>query len=151
VDWLQNISLFCGQICRKYEPIDLRSILQYVINQLQLDNDVDLCVISQLITNLSGIELSVIPSESDVLLMSGFDTLRKTRLYNINLNKNVRRSSATLATTIIDTGFFAPLGFLVAQMFEKIPFPVSDDKHTLSISTSSDLKQLGAKLDAVRN
>lgn len=151
VDWLQNISLFCGQICRKYEPIDLRSILQYVINQLQLDNDVDLCVISQLITNLSGIELSVIPSESDVLLMSGFDTLRKSRLYNINLNKNVRRSSARLAKTIIDTGFLTPLAFYIAQMCQKIPFPISGDNNILSISASSDLKQLGAKLDTVRN
>jgi THO complex subunit 2 len=151
VDWLQNISLFCGQICRKYEPIDLRSILQYVINQLQLDNDVDLCVISQLITNLSGIELSVIPSESDVLLMSGFDTLRKTRLYNINLNKNVRRSSARLAKTIIETGFLTPLAFYIAQMCQKIPFPISNENNTLLISTSSDLKQLGAKLDTVRN
>ncbi|CAG8488472.1 3561_t:CDS:2 [Funneliformis caledonium] len=151
VDWLQNISLFCGQICRKYEPIDLRSILQYVVNQLQLDNEVDLCVLSQLITNLSGIELSVIPSESDVVLMSGSDTLRKTRLYNININKNVRRSSARLAKTIIDTGFLTPLAFYIAQMCQKIPFPVSNENNILSISTSSDLKQLGAKLDTVRN
>nr|CAG8487603.1 15373_t:CDS:10 [Entrophospora candida] len=147
-DWLQHLAQFCGNICRKYNTMDLKSILQYVVNQLKCNEPKDLIVLSQLISTMSGIEPTGIPSDMEVTLMGGGEHLRNIKLYNRTIEKNTRRSSARLAKTLIEAGLTVSIAVLIAQLTQVVPYSSVLTDFT---ETSADLKIAGHQIDNYRS
>ncbi|CAG8789156.1 6440_t:CDS:2, partial [Racocetra persica] len=119
-DWLKHLSDFCGNMCRKYDKMNLTGILQFIVCKLKDRSSVDLYVLSQLITAMSGIKYEAIPSNLDVILMGTGENLRNIKLFNRN-QKNVRRNSSRLGQTLVEEGFAMKIAILIAQLAQSIP------------------------------
>ncbi|CAG8570178.1 9919_t:CDS:2, partial [Racocetra fulgida] len=139
-DWLKHLSEFCGNMCRKYEKMNLSSILLFIICRLKDRNSVDLCVLSQLITAMSGIKYEIVPSKYDVALMGTGEHLRNIKLFNRN-QKNVRRNSSRLSQTLVEEGFAVKIAVLIAQLAQSIPYEAlgESSKHLKSVVHRMDL------------
>ncbi|KAF0540285.1 THO complex subunit 2 isoform X4 [Gigaspora margarita] len=142
-DWLKHLSEFCGNMCRKYEKMNLSSILLFIVCRLKDRNSVDLCVLSQLITAMSGIKYEMIPSKFDVALMGTGEHLRNIKLFNRN-QKNVRRNSSRLCQTLVEEGFAVKIAVLIAQLTQSIPYEALGE-------SSKHLKSVVHRMDLCRN
>ncbi|KAF0425173.1 THO complex subunit 2 [Gigaspora margarita] len=144
-DWLKHLSDFCGNMCRKYDKMNLASILQFIVCKLKDRSSVDLYVLSQLITAMSGIKYEVIPSNLDVILMGTGENLRNIKLFNRN-QKNVRRNSSRLGQILIEEGFAMKLAILIAQLAQSIPYEAFG-----MVEESAGLKSFVHQMDLCRN
>ncbi|CAG8527593.1 11651_t:CDS:2 [Acaulospora colombiana] len=126
-DWMQRMATFVGKVCSKFEKFNSENItvlLQYVLISLRKRNFEDLIIVSQMITRMSGIVYTEIPSETDLVLMAGGKHLRDTKLFNRSLVKNYRKGSVRLSNALISNGLAIQIAVLLAQMAQSIPFEV---------------------------
>ncbi|CAG8537110.1 1543_t:CDS:2 [Racocetra fulgida] len=144
-DWLKHLSDFCGNMCRKYDKMNLTGILQFIVCKLKDRSSVDLYVLSQLITAMSGIKYETIPSNLDVILMGTGENLRNIKLFNRN-QKNVRRNSSRLGQTLVEEGFAMKIAILIAQLAQSIPYEAFG-----VVEESAGLKSVIHQMDLCRN
>ena len=88
--WLSALASFCGHLAKKYAGIELSALLQYLVNTLKDNQSLDLLVLKELITRMTGSEALEDVSESQAQAMAGADVLRSEA---INFN-NVTRARA---------------------------------------------------------
>lgn len=74
--WLQSLSTFVGQVFRRYGA-ELTGILQYVAQQLKAGNSFDLCVLREIVENMSGIETTAQMTHDQVEALAGGDLLKQ--------------------------------------------------------------------------
>ena len=74
--WLQALASFCGHLARRYQDVDLASLLQYLANALKDDQSVDLLVLKELIARMTGCEALEDMSDAQIEAMAGGETLR---------------------------------------------------------------------------
>ena len=75
--WLQALASFCGHLARRYQDVDLASLLQYLANALKDDQSVDLLVLKELIARMTGCEALEDMSDAQIEAMAGGETLRQ--------------------------------------------------------------------------
>ena len=54
--WLSALATFCGHLAKKYAGIELSALLQYLVNTLKDNQSLDLLVLKELITRMTGNE-----------------------------------------------------------------------------------------------
>ena len=54
--WLSALATFCGHLAKKYSAIELSALLQYLVNTLKDNQSLDLLVLKELITRMTGKE-----------------------------------------------------------------------------------------------
>eukprot|EP00899_Mesostigma_viride_P021065 jgi/Mesvir1/28960/Mv17737-RA.1 len=96
--WLQSLAAFTGQLARKYASVELTGLLQYLANQLAANDSLDLLVLKELVTRLSGIEVIEDVSEDQLEAAAGGETLRgeSSTFLNIRNTKPMQRSAQRL-------------------------------------------------------
>ncbi|CAG8444109.1 4445_t:CDS:2 [Acaulospora morrowiae] len=145
-DWMQRMATFVGKVCSKFEKFNSENItvlLQYVLISLRKRSFEDLVIISQIVTRMSGIVYTEIPSETDLVLMAGGKHLRDTKLFNRSLIKNYRKGSIRLSNALISNGLAVQIAVLLAQMAQSIPFETE-------VSSTLDLKSVIGQADICR-
>ena len=70
-DWLVGLANFCGHLCRRYEHMEIRAILQYVANKLKAGHTLDLVVLKEVVAKMSGIDHVDDISDAQVEMLAG--------------------------------------------------------------------------------
>lgn len=55
--WFSALSAFCGSLYKKYQNIELSALLAYILNTLQDGQSLDLIILKDLVTKLTGTEI----------------------------------------------------------------------------------------------
>ncbi len=77
-DWLTNLAIFTGMLCKKYPgPMEVHAILQYVVNQLKCWQSMDLLVLERVITSMTGFTLLTDVSEVQCEALAGGQLLQQ--------------------------------------------------------------------------
>ncbi|EDV24606.1 uncharacterized protein TRIADDRAFT_56575 [Trichoplax adhaerens] len=126
-EWLQSLATFCGLAFKKYTP-EVTGLLQYITNQLKNEKSYDLPVLQEMITKMSGIEISVEITQDQLEAQFGGDTLVAEGSFFTNI-RNVKKSSQRLRDALLTENLAVPLCLLLGQQREKIIFDSSNDIH----------------------
>ncbi|CAD6214833.1 unnamed protein product [Miscanthus lutarioriparius] len=93
-DWLQCLASFWGHLCKKHNAVELKSLLQYLVNQLKKGMGIELV---ELIQQMANVQYTENMTEEQVDAMAGSETLRQqaslfgaTRNYKV-LSKSTNR------------------------------------------------------------
>ena len=142
-DWLQNLAVLCGILYKKYSHFDLEPLLQYVFNQLNIGNSLDLVVLGEIVYKMAGCETFLNLSEGQLEGLAGGPILKAECLGPSQSSsfgqgsKNSRKSSSRLVSCLTESNLFFPLWLLIAQQKNALIF-AADFEH---------LKLLGSLVD----
>ena len=118
--WFQNICVLSANVFKKY-PIDFTSILYYVYDQLRLEKTCDLYLLREIITKMSGIEVSSTLTREQLEAASGGELLR-SEAGQFTAARNVKKSSIRLKEALLDNHLYLPLSIIIAQQRNCIVF-----------------------------
>lgn len=74
-EWFQWLAAFIGIVSRKHDPIEVTAIAQYVANQLKSSESLDLLVLWELVSCMTGIAPVFDISDSQLDALAGSETL----------------------------------------------------------------------------
>uniref|UniRef100_A0A915HG33 THO complex subunitTHOC2 C-terminal domain-containing protein n=1 Tax=Romanomermis culicivorax TaxID=13658 RepID=A0A915HG33_ROMCU len=135
--WLQSLATFTGCAFKKYN-IELTGLLQYVANQLKAGKSFDLCVLREIVENMSGIETAQGQLTLDqVESLCGGEILKQEGAY-FNQIKNTKRSINRLKEALLQEDLVVGLCLLMSQQRYCIVYKEGVDMH---------LKLVGQMLD----
>ncbi|CAO2181939.1 unnamed protein product [Urochloa humidicola] len=124
-DWLQCLASFWGHLCKKHNAVELKSLLQYLVNQLKKGVGIELVVLEELIQQMANVQYTENMTEEQVDAMAGSETLRQqaslfgaTRNYKV-LSKSTNRLRDSLLPKE-EPKLAVPLLLLIAQHRSKI-------------------------------
>ncbi|CAK5013732.1 unnamed protein product [Meloidogyne enterolobii] len=118
--WLQSLASFSAAIFKRYN-IDLGGILQYITNQLKDAKNLDLIVLREIVTSISGIESASDLTQEHLDSLCGGDILR-SEASSLQMNKLNRRSINRLRDALLKDGLFESLCILIGQQRQFIVF-----------------------------
>ena len=76
--WFSSLSAFTGLLCRHFSRVDLHAIMYYIVGRLKDGQNFDMLVFSEIIKNMTGIEIIRDVSDSGMMLSSSGPYLRST-------------------------------------------------------------------------
>ncbi|BAS75892.1 Os01g0916800 [Oryza sativa Japonica Group] len=125
-DWLQCLASFWGHLCKKHHSVELRSLFQYLVNQLKKDTGIELVVLEELIQQMANVQYTENMTEEQVDAMAGSETLRlqASSLFGSTRNSKVlTKSTNKLRDSLLpkeEPKLAIPLLLLIAQHRSKI-------------------------------
>uniref|UniRef100_A0A914HDU3 THO complex subunit 2 n=1 Tax=Globodera rostochiensis TaxID=31243 RepID=A0A914HDU3_GLORO len=111
--WLQSLANFAAAIFKRYN-IDFTGILQYIANQLKDTQSLDLIVLREIVTGISGVESNTDLTQEHLEALCGGDTLRGEAGY-LQMTKLNRRSINRLREALLRNELFESLCILIGQ------------------------------------
>lgn len=75
-EWFQYLSLFTGLMAKKHNDVEVNALLQYVANQLKESQSLDLLVLKEMITTMTGVQAIFDISEPQMDALAGSLTLQ---------------------------------------------------------------------------
>ena len=129
--WLQALASFCGHLARRYQDVDLASLLQYLANALKDDQSVDLLVLKELIARMTGCEALEDMSDAQIEAMAGGETLRAEAVVGAKGSVTTRQRLKGVARlrhalTRGPDPLAAPLLVLIAQRRQALAYEDED-------------------------
>ena len=140
--WFHNICVLSANVFKKY-PIDFTSILHYIYDQLRAEKTCDLYLLREIITKMSGVEISSSVTREQLEAASGGELLRN-EAGQFNAARNVKKPSIRLKEALLDNHLYLPLSIIIAQQRSCIVFKFGAQK-------SEHLKLIGSLYDQVRH
>nr|CAB3479237.1 unnamed protein product [Digitaria exilis] len=124
-DWLQCLASFCGHLCKKHNAVELKGLLQYLVNQLKNGVGIELVVLEELIQQMANVQYTENMTEEQVDAMAGSETLRQqASLFGVTRNyKVLSKSTNRLRDSLLpkeEPKLAVPLLLLIAQHRSKI-------------------------------
>lgn len=144
--WLTSLSLFCGNLGRKYSFINFEPIFHYILNSICDDQYLNLLVLKELIACMTGKEIVKDLSESQVeTLSSGGEIKRVLGAKREKNDKKHRPKGITHLRNILEnqhtaTSFVLPFLVVIAQCQQNVIYRVK----------SESLKLIGQLHDSCR-
>ena len=142
--WLSALATFCGHLAKKYSAIELSALLQYLVNTLKDNQSLDLLVLKELITRMTGKESIEDMSDAQVEAMAGGETLRSEAInFNNDMTPKARAKGVARLKEALQKGTLGgdpltvPLLVLIAQTRQAIIFK-TDSKHLKLVSQLYD-------------
>ncbi|KAK9861183.1 hypothetical protein WJX84_006826 [Apatococcus fuscideae] len=140
--WLQNLAVFVGLVCRKCPDVDLHAILEYLACRLKEFEVSELVVIKEIFTSLSGIDMIHSLNPHQLEATAGGDTLRAHSVAmagnkvigQSEQHRNAKRLLAALQKGPPEQHLLLPILVLLAQQRQHI-------------ATRSDVKELKLMLE----
>ncbi|KAL0698843.1 hypothetical protein Bca4012_054965 [Brassica carinata] len=119
-DWLQSLASFWGHLCKKYPSMELRGLFQYLVNQLQRGQGIELVLLQELIQQMANVQYTENLTEDQLDAMAGSETLRyhATSFGMTRNNKALVKSSNRLRDSLLpndEPKLAIPLLLLIAQ------------------------------------
>lgn len=135
------LASFCGNLYRKYTTADLTGTLQYLVNQLRLENSQDLVVLRELLSKMGGVEDSSNLNASQLLAMAGGDLLKNEALFGgvtgTVMKKNAR-SCLRLQDAMLHDNIASQLLVLLAQHRQECIFGAAEIPYLKLLSNMFD-------------
>ena len=114
--WLNSLALFSASMFQRHKEMELDGILDYMFYQGLSGNALDLIVLKELVTKMSGIEQMLEGfSEEQIQSMTGGTTLKLQALKGKPIDDATKERARRLARALIDTGLAEKLLILIAQ------------------------------------
>ncbi|XP_074649653.1 THO complex subunit 2-like isoform X2 [Tubulanus polymorphus] len=134
--WIQSLANFAGSICRKYQ-IELAGLLQYVINQLKAGKSYDMLILREVMTKMSGIEVTEDISDDQLAAMAGGENLRIEGGYFAQV-RNTKKSSTRLKEALLEHELALPLCYLMSQQRDCTIFSDGPNRHNKLVAKLFD-------------
>ncbi|KAG8078866.1 hypothetical protein GUJ93_ZPchr0007g6205 [Zizania palustris] len=124
-DWLQCLASFWGHLCKKHHSVELKSLFQYLVNQLKKGSGIELVVLEELIQQMANVQYTENMTEEQVDAMAGSETLRlQASLFGPTKNyKVLNKSTNKLRDSLLpkeEPKVAIPLLLLISQHRSKI-------------------------------
>jgi THO complex subunit 2 len=139
--WFQNICVLSANVFKKY-PIDFTSILYYIYDQLRVEKTCDLYLLREIITKMSGVEVTSTVTREQLEAASGGELLRN-EAGQFTAARNVKKPSIRLKEALLDNHLYLPLSIIIAQQRSCIVFKFGAQR-------IEHLKLIGSLYDQVR-
>ncbi|CAF0914333.1 unnamed protein product [Adineta steineri] len=120
VQSFQNLCVFSANVFKKY-PIDFTSVLYYIYDQLRVEKTCDLYLLREIITKMSGVEVSQTITREQLEAASGGELLRN-EAGQFTAARNVKKPSIRLKEALLDNHLYLPLSIIIAQQRSCIIF-----------------------------
>lgn len=123
-EWFQFLSLFIGVLIKRYSDIEVNALLQYLANQLKESESLDLLVLKEMITTMTGIQSIFDISEPQMDALAGSRTLQieaiappqgEDRFSDKSLQRGSMRLLDSLRCGAPEQQLMLPLLILLAQ------------------------------------
>ena len=114
-DWYQSLCRFAGAMWRRWPDVECESLLQYVMNQLKMNQPLDLLLLKELVAGVSGVEVYEEMSELVMEGRGGSRLLQAETMTQRNVTKNKRRATGLLVDTLTRTQLLVPLYVLLCS------------------------------------
>jgi THO complex subunit 2 len=137
-EWLQTLSTFASKVFLKMS-INMRGILQYVINKLKAREGFDLVVFQDIIKKLTGMERVEDVTDVQLLAMTGGLVLAEAGSFGgSKVTKEQSRATTRLKATLLDLDdngedLAVPTLILIAQQLSAIVFDPTMAKANLKL------------------
>ena len=125
--WIISLANFCGHVVKKYN-LELPGLFQFIANQLKAEKNLDLLILKEVVSKMSGIEATDQMTPEQLLALSGGDLLRQEGGY-FNQVRNTRKSSLRLKEALLENNLAMPLCMLMAQQRNCILHQENQDTH----------------------
>lgn len=124
--WFQNLCVLTANVLRKY-PIDFTAILNYIYDQLRLETTCDLYLLRQIITTMSGVEVTSAVTTEQLEAAAGGELLR-SEAAQFTAARNVKKPSIRLKEALLDNNLYLPLSIIIAQQRSCIVFKFGEQR-----------------------
>ena len=140
--WLAALSLFAGKVFKRYSIMSPTPILQYVTEQLRMNNSTDLIVLEEITGSMAGIVTDTNFNEAQVLSMAGGDLLQsQTMLQLLDRRQESKTTAKRLMKSLVEPRLAGQLLIAIAQERQTCIFKIPEpDAH---------LKLLGNLFDEI--
>ncbi|GBG32725.1 THO complex subunit 2 [Hondaea fermentalgiana] len=138
-NWLQALCKFAGFYYAKYPQVELGGLFEYLGRQLSLKRSLDLLVLEELISRMTGLEIIENVSDETLAAMGGGEQLRgqvRASMGSSTLSIKKRPIQA-LRSVLEDNNLIMPLLVLIAQQQQATLFN-TDDKNLKLIGHKHD-------------
>ena len=112
--WFQSLASFTGQLYRRYPEVDLLPALQFVLNQLKVNQSLDLLLLKELISGMSGVEAYEEMSEAVMEGKMGSRLLREETSTVRMVARNKKRITHLLVDALTRYAVLVPLYVLLS-------------------------------------
>ena len=138
--WLQAIAKFTGLLSRKYTRVTLPPILQYIGNQLKAGSPLDLLVLKELVSSMTGVEVMEEMTESQLSALGGGATLRS--LGSTFVSSSGSDASSKLVSAVQTDKATARLMRALREADLVVPFLILIAQQKTAIIHQTELKSL---------
>lgn len=140
--WLGALSVFGGRTFKRYSLMDPTPILQYVAEQLRLNNSTDLVVLEQIVSSMAGIVTDTNFNDNQIQAMAGGQLLQsQTMLQLLDKRHESKVSSRRLLKSLLSSNLAGQLLIAISQERRTCIFKDDFD--------DADLKLLGNIFDEI--
>ncbi|OCT50361.1 tho2 protein [Cladophialophora carrionii] len=125
--WLSALSVFAGKIYKRYGMMKPGPILQYVAEQLEHGNTMDLKMLEQIVLSMAGIATDTSYNDAQLQAMGGGPLLQgQIILQLLDRRHDSKRTSERLIKSLQDTGLAAKFLISMAQQRQAVVFEDSE-------------------------
>ncbi|KIW70658.1 hypothetical protein PV04_02903 [Phialophora macrospora] len=125
--WLSALSVFAGKIYKRYGMMKPGPILQYVAEQLEHGNTMDLKMLEQIVLSMAGIATDTSYNDAQLQAMGGGPLLQgQIILQLLDRRHDSKRTSERLIKSLQDTGLAARFLISMAQQRQAVVFEDSE-------------------------
>ena len=136
-DWYQSLCRFAGAMWRRWPDVECESLLQYVMNQLKMNQPLDLLLLKELVAGVSGVEVYEEMSELVMEGRGGSRLLQAETMTQRNVTKNKRRATGLLVDTLTRAQLLVPFYVLLCSEKDGIVYE-SEYEHVRLIAELHD-------------
>jgi len=122
--WIIALATFIGALYKKY-PSDLTGMLQFIINELKTGKSIDLLILREIVTNMSGIDANATLNENGIDALTGGEIM-KQEIFHTAAVRSSKRLSARLKEALLKDDLLSALFILMAQQKACVVFTDSD-------------------------
>ncbi|KIW76296.1 hypothetical protein Z517_11042 [Fonsecaea pedrosoi CBS 271.37] len=121
--WLSALAVFAGKIYKRYGMMKPGPILQYVAEQLEHGNTMDLKMLEQIVLSMAGIATDTSYNDAQLQAMGGGPLLQsQTILQLLDRRHDSKKTSERLMKSLQDTGLAAKFLISMAQQRQACVF-----------------------------
>ncbi|KAF2841551.1 hypothetical protein M501DRAFT_573205 [Patellaria atrata CBS 101060] len=116
--WLRSLSLFAGKAFKRYKTMNVTPLLRYVGHQLLLGNSVDLEILEQIVTFMTGVRSELAMNDSQIYTMASGEMLQAQTLQALADERHLsgmKSSAKRLMESLSANNLSAQLLILIAQ------------------------------------
>ncbi|KAG0583882.1 hypothetical protein KC19_3G168800 [Ceratodon purpureus] len=119
-DWLQSLASFWGHLCKKYPSMELRGLVQYLVNQLKRGEGIELVLLQELMQQMASVEYTENVTDDQLEALAGGEALRyQASAFGVTKNnKALMKSTNRLRDALLskdEPKLAVPLLLLIAQ------------------------------------
>ena len=135
--WFQSLTAFAGHLYRRYPEVDLLPPLQFIANELKLNQSLDLLLLKEMVSGMSGVEVYEEMSEAVMEGRMGSRLLREETSTVRNVARNKRRATHLLVDSLTRHQLLVPLYVLLSTEKDGIVYD-TEYEHTRLVGELHD-------------